>query len=104
MVTEIHRLHTRQHPTITQQMPTFVALSYPSPGKTMTTEQPSGEQVTAIEAACDTAVSGCVFRMRTEADDRDRLLEITRDHVNEQHGKDYTIEEIDEQHVEEVQV
>ncbi|MFB1064286.1 DUF1059 domain-containing protein [Natrinema sp. H-ect4] len=59
---------------------------------------------TALEVACDTAVSGCVFRMRTEADDRERLLEITREHVKEQHGKTYSLEEIDDQHVNEVAV
>lgn len=42
--------------------------------------------------------------MRTEEDDKDRLLEIARDHVNEQHGKEVTLEEIDEQHVETVEV
>ncbi|QLK25909.2 DUF1059 domain-containing protein [Natrinema zhouii] len=58
----------------------------------------------ALQVACETAVSGCVFRMRTEEDDRERLLEITREHVKEQHGKTYTLEEIDEQHVNEVEV
>ncbi|WP_226040637.1 DUF1059 domain-containing protein [Natrinema sp. DC36] len=62
------------------------------------------DRTTALQVACDTAVSGCVFRMRTEADDRERLLEITREHVKEQHGKTYSLEEIDEQHVEEVEV
>lgn len=62
------------------------------------------ESTTALEVACDTEVSGCVFRMRTEESDRDRLLEITRDHVRDQHGKEYTLEEIDEQHVTEVEV
>lgn len=62
------------------------------------------ESTTAIQVACDTEVSGCVFRMRTEESDRDRLLEITRDHVRDQHGKEYTLEEIDEQHVTEVEV
>lgn len=42
--------------------------------------------------------------MRPEQDDRDRLLEITRDHVREQHGKDYTRDEIAERHVTEVEV
>ncbi|SFR96522.1 hypothetical protein SAMN05216559_1629 [Halomicrobium zhouii] len=59
---------------------------------------------TALQVACDTEVSGCVFRMRTEEDDRDRLLQITRDHVAEQHGKEYSLEEIDERHVTEVPV
>ncbi|AHG02249.1 hypothetical protein HALLA_20320 (plasmid) [Halostagnicola larsenii XH-48] len=62
------------------------------------------EQMTALQVACDTEVSGCLFLMRTEESDKERLLEITRDHVREQHGKDYTLEEIDEQHVNEVEV
>ncbi|QFU82691.1 DUF1059 domain-containing protein [Natronorubrum aibiense] len=70
----------------------------------MTTDQQSETSTTALQVACDTAVSGCVFRMRTEEDDKDRLLEIARDHVNEQHGKEVTLEEIDEQHVETVEV
>ncbi|ELZ17216.1 hypothetical protein C477_13335 [Haloterrigena salina JCM 13891] len=64
----------------------------------------SDERLTGLEVACDTEVSGCVFRMRTEVDDRDRLLEITRDHVSERHGTEYSLEEIDEQHVTEVEV
>ena len=70
----------------------------------MTNDLQPEDGVVALEVACDTAVSGCVFRMRTEADDRDRLLEITRDHVAEQHGKEFTPEEIDERHVNEVEV
>ena len=70
----------------------------------MTTDLRSDEDMTALQVACDTAVSGCVFRMRTEEDDKDRLLEITRDHVAEQHGKEYTLEEIEAQHVTEVAV
>lgn len=70
----------------------------------MADTQRTDEPMTAVEVACDTEVSGCVFRMRTEEDDRDRLLEITRDHVNEQHGKEYSLEEIDDRHVTEVEV
>lgn len=70
----------------------------------MTDTQQADEPRMALEVACDTEVSGCVFRMRTEEDDRDRLLDITRDHVSEQHGKDYSREEIDERHVTEVEV
>ena len=69
----------------------------------MTNDLQKGDGVTALEVACDTEVSGCVFRMRTEADDRDRLLEITRDHLSEQHGKDFGLAEIDELHVTEVE-
>ncbi|QRV14811.1 hypothetical protein [Haloterrigena salifodinae] len=64
----------------------------------------SDEKLTALEVACDTEVSGCVFRMRTEVDNRDRLLEITRDHVSEQHGTEYSLEEINDRHVTEVEV
>ncbi|QLG27062.1 hypothetical protein HUG10_05670 [Halorarum halophilum] len=70
----------------------------------MTTNEQADEGITALQVACDTEVSGCVFLMRTEEDDRDRLLEITRDHVREQHGKEYTIDEIEERHVTEVEV
>ncbi|WP_339103362.1 hypothetical protein [Haloterrigena salinisoli] len=70
----------------------------------MTDTQRTDEPMTAVEVACDTEVSGCVFRMRTEEDDRDRLLEITRDHVREQHEKEYSLEEIDDRHVTEVEV
>ncbi|MFC6765881.1 DUF1059 domain-containing protein [Natrinema soli] len=70
----------------------------------MTNDLQTENRTAALEVACETAVSGCVFRMRTEADDRERLLEITRDHVREQHGKAYTLEEIEEQHVNEVEV
>lgn len=59
---------------------------------------------TALEVACDTEVSGCVFRMRTEAEDKDRLLEITREHVREQHGAEYSLAEIEERHVREIEV
>ncbi len=70
----------------------------------MTSNQRTGEGRTALQVACDTEVSGCVFLVRTEPDDRDRLLEITRDHVRDQHGKDYTLDEIAERHVTEVEV
>ena len=70
----------------------------------MTTDMQSEDSRVALEVACDTAVSGCVFRMRTEEDDRERLLEITRDHVAEQHGKEFSLDEIDERHVNEVEV
>lgn len=70
----------------------------------MTTNEQADERKMALQVACDTEVSGCVFLMRTEEDDRDRLLEITRDHVREQHGKEYTLDEIDERHVNEVEV
>ncbi|OIB58226.1 hypothetical protein [Natrialba sp. SSL1] len=70
----------------------------------MTANVHDEETTTALEVACDTAVSGCVFKLRTEEDDRGRLLEITRDHVAEQHGKEFTLEEIEEQHVETVSV
>lgn len=62
------------------------------------------ETTNALQVACDTEVSGCVFQMRTEPEDKQRLLEIARDHVNEQHGGDYTTEEIDEKHLVEVEV
>ena len=64
----------------------------------------SEDPKTAVEVSCDTAVSGCVFRMRTEPDDKDRLLHIAREHVNEQHGKAFTLEEIEDRHVHEVEV
>lgn len=67
------------------------------------TKQSNGSR-TALQVACDTEVSGCVFLVRTEEDDRERLLEITRDHVAEQHGTEYTLDEIAERHVEEVEV
>ncbi|MBZ6496072.1 DUF1059 domain-containing protein [Natrinema longum] len=70
----------------------------------MTNDVQSEERRTALQVACDTAVSGCVFRMRTEEDDKDRLLEIAREHVKEQHGQEYSLEEIDDQHVTEVEV
>lgn len=70
----------------------------------MTVDQQRDEGRTAIQVACDTEVSGCVFLMRTEPDDKDRLLEITRDHVSEQHGKEISLEEIEAQHVTDVEV
>lgn len=66
--------------------------------------EPTTDETTAIEVACDTAVSGCVFRMRTEADDKDRLLDIARDHVREQHGAEYSLAEIEDKHLREVEV
>jgi predicted small metal-binding protein len=42
--------------------------------------------------------------MRTEEDDRERLLEMTREHVRERHGKAVTLDEIEDQHVETVEV
>lgn len=68
------------------------------------TRESRTERTRAIEVACDTAVSGCAFRMRTEPEDRDRLLEITRDHVAERHGTDYSLEEIDDRHVTDVEI
>ncbi|XVH32117.1 DUF1059 domain-containing protein [Haloferacaceae archaeon DSL9] len=56
----------------------------------------------ALQVACDTEVSGCVFLMRTEEDDKDRLLRIAQEHVKEQHGKDFSLDEIEERHVETV--
>ncbi|WP_224336325.1 DUF1059 domain-containing protein [Haloprofundus halobius] len=70
----------------------------------MSDEQQTEKPTTALQVACDTEVSGCVFMMRTEADDRDRLLQITRDHVREQHGKEYSLDEIESRHVNEVAV
>lgn len=70
----------------------------------MTNDLQSEESTTAIQVACDTEVSGCVFLMRTEADDKERLLEITREHVREQHGTEYSLDEIDAKHVTEVEV
>ncbi len=70
----------------------------------MTANERSDENRMALQVACDTEVSGCVFRMRTEADDRDRLVEIARDHVSEQHGKEYGLDEINERYVTEVEV
>lgn len=70
----------------------------------MTDDSESRQQSRALQVACDTEVSGCVFQMRTEPADKQRLLEIARDHVNEQHGQDYTIEEIEQEHVREVEV
>lgn len=70
----------------------------------MTGDRQSTSSTTALQVACDTEVSGCVFLMRTEADDKERLLEIAREHVREQHGKEYALDEIEAQHVEEVEV
>lgn len=70
----------------------------------MSNELRSDEGAMALQVACDTEVSGCVFLMRTEEDDKDRLLAITRDHVREQHGKEYTLDEIEAQHVNRVEV
>ncbi|WP_226481303.1 DUF1059 domain-containing protein [Natrinema amylolyticum] len=70
----------------------------------MTTNTRSKDSATGLQVACDTAVSGCVFRMRTEADDKERLLETTREHVRERHGKDVSLDEIDARHVETVEV
>lgn len=64
----------------------------------------SADETNAIEVSCNTAVSGCVFRMRTEADDKDRLLEITSEHLAQQHGKEYSPDEIEDKHVETVSV
>lgn len=58
----------------------------------------------ALQVSCDTAVSGCVFLMRTEEADKQRLLEITQEHVKEQHGKEFSLEEIETQHVDTVEV
>lgn len=70
----------------------------------MATDQRADDSKTALQVACDTEVSGCVFLMRTEENDKERLLEITREHVREQHGKEYSLDEIEEQHVNEVEV
>jgi|GEM_PF-3149880 len=87
-------------------MTTRTPVSYPllpEANQTMTTDLQSDE-TTALQVACDTEVSGCVFLMRTEEADKERLLEITRDHVREQHGTEYTLDEIEDQHVTEVAV
>lgn len=70
----------------------------------MTTDMQSDEATTGVQVACDTAVSGCVFLMRTEEDDTDRLLEIARDHVREQHGKEFSLDEIEARHLETVEI
>lgn len=70
----------------------------------MATDSESEAPRTALQVACDTEVSGCVFSMRTEPDDKDRLLEITRDHVRDQHGAEYSLAEIEERHVNEVEL
>lgn len=72
--------------------------------QSMTNDQQPVGGTTALQVACDTAVSGCVFLMRTEEDDKDQLLAITRDHVREQHGKEYTLDEIEDRHVNEIEV
>ena len=76
--------------------------------RTVATDRPADEGRAALQVACDTDVSGCVFLsvflMRTEADDRGRLGAIARDHVREQRGKGYTLDEIDERRVNEVEV
>ncbi|WP_410765676.1 DUF1059 domain-containing protein [Haloferax sp. DFSO60] len=56
-----------------------------------------------LQVECNTAVSGCVFMMRTEDEDKDRLLRATQEHVHEQHGKDFSLEEIEEQYVKSVE-
>ncbi|WP_265108489.1 DUF1059 domain-containing protein [Halosolutus halophilus] len=71
----------------------------------MTNDLQSEEDSTmALQVACDTAVSGCVFLMRTEENDKERLVEIAREHVKEQHGKEFTRDEIEARHVETVEV
>lgn len=70
----------------------------------MTDDMRSNDRTTTLQVACDTAVSGCIFRMRTEPDDRDRLLEMARDHVRERHGKEFSLDEIETRHVEPVEV
>ena len=70
----------------------------------MTENRDQEEPKTAVQVACDTEVSGCVFLMRTEADDKDRLLEIARDHVREQHGVEYSLDEIEDRPLNEVEV
>ncbi|WP_306055035.1 hypothetical protein [Natronococcus wangiae] len=70
----------------------------------MTNDLQSGDGTTALQVACDTEVSGCVFLMRTEEDDKERLLESTREHVRERHGTELTLDEIEERHVNEVEV
>ncbi|MFC6716375.1 hypothetical protein ACFQGT_20050 [Natrialbaceae archaeon GCM10025810] len=70
----------------------------------MADDAQTAKPTTALQVACDTEVSGCVFLMRTEADDRDRLVEITRQHVADQHGKEYSAAEIEERHVREVEL
>lgn len=57
-----------------------------------------------IQTNCETAVSGCVFMMRTEEDDKDRLLRITQEHVQEQHGKEFTLDEIENRYMKTVEV
>ncbi|MFC4543092.1 hypothetical protein ACFO5R_14275 [Halosolutus amylolyticus] len=70
----------------------------------MTNDLQSEDSTTALQVACDTEISGCVFLVRTEEDDRDRLLEITQEHVKEQHGEDVSLDEIEAQHVKTVEV
>ena len=70
----------------------------------MTDDIQSEDSRMALQVACDTAVSGCVFLMRTEEDDKERLLEITHEHVKKQHGQDVTRDEIEDRHVKTVEV
>lgn len=70
----------------------------------MADDSGSNDGRTALQVACDTEVSGCIFLLRTEVEDKDRLLEMTRDHVREQHGAEYSLAEIEERHVREVGV
>lgn len=70
----------------------------------MTTDAQSDSELQALQVACDTEVSGCVFLVRTEPDDKERLVEMTREHVREQHGREVTREEIEAEHVTEVTV
>lgn len=58
----------------------------------------------ALQVECDTAVSGCVFMMRTSEEDRDRLLRVAQEHVAEQHGKEFSLDEIEDQYVKSVEV
>jgi hypothetical protein len=41
--------------------------------------------------------------MRTEDADRERLLRAAQEHVREEHGKEFSIEEIEEEYVKEVE-
>ncbi len=70
----------------------------------MTNDMQSEDGTMALQVECDTAVSGCVFLMRTEEDDKERLLDIAREHVKEQHGQEYTRDEIEDRHVKTVEV
>ncbi|WP_336359571.1 hypothetical protein [Haladaptatus sp. ZSTT2] len=42
--------------------------------------------------------------MRTEDSDKDRLLKVTQEHVKEQHGKEFSLEEIESRYVKIVSV